>query len=455
MSDQDSEARDVQQILENLQEEIRRHRDVLADMGAVEEADPLAQARETKWVNSHLPIGWPVMPKGIIRKIVAYAKKITRRLLRWYINPLVDQQNAYNEASFQVLEDLHARLQECARRVGDIDAKLTDHEQMLSLYGQRLGEGGGLPERVTSLETRLAALQDSSRDELEELRARVQQQLQHLDRQREVMRFRLQRLENWRERDEAQPHELAQSAAAVREDLFDYFLLGLQYRGEKELQQRVADYDDLFAPLAPASGDGSRLSELPILDIGCGRGEFVEHLCASGLTAYGIEIEDDAVNIAQDAGRPVRYGEAFSHLEGLPDENLAAISLIQVAEHFEVEELLQLLKLGAQKLIPGGFILIETLNPLSVFSLLHFYIMDPSHSTPLHPQLVKLLMEQAGLWNVELRYLHPLPDAARLEQLPLEADGDLVEVLNRNIEKANRVLYGPQDYAAIAYKPEG
>jgi hypothetical protein len=56
---------------------------------------------------------------------------------------------------------------------------------------------------------------------------------------------------------------------------------------------------------------------------------------------------------------------------------------------------------------------------------------------------------------VELRYLHPLPDAARLERLPSQADGDVVEVLNRNIEKANRVLYGPQDYAAIAYKPEG
>ena len=455
MSDQDSEVRDVQEILENLQEEIRRHRDVLADMGALEEADPLSQARETKWVNSHLPIGWPVMPKGIIRKIVAYAKKVTRRLLRWYINPLVDQQNAYNEASFQVLEDLHARLQQAAGRLGDIDARLVDHEQMLSLYGQRLREGGGLPERVTSLETRVAALQDGSRDRLQELRASVQKELQRLDRQREVMRFRLQRLENWREGDQSEPDVLAQSAAVVREDLFDYFLLGLQYRGEKELQQRVADYDDLFAPLAPASGDGVHRSETPILDIGCGRGEFVEHLCALGLTAYGIEIENDAVDIAQSAGRPVQYGEAFSHLGDLPDGGLAAISLIQVAEHFEVEELLRLLRLATRKLIPGGFILLETLNPLSVFSLLHFYIMDPSHSTPLHPQLVKLLMEQVGLWNVELRYLHPLPDAARLEQLPSEADGDLVKVLNRNIEKANRVLYGPQDYAAIAYKPEG
>ncbi|MFH1084956.1 MAG: hypothetical protein V1772_04255, partial [Chloroflexota bacterium] len=98
-----SGAADVQAILADLQAEIRRHRDLLAGLGVLEPPDPLAPVRQRQWVNPHLPIGWPKMPKGLASKLAAYVQKIVRRLLRWYINPIVEQQNAYNAAVADLL----------------------------------------------------------------------------------------------------------------------------------------------------------------------------------------------------------------------------------------------------------------------------------------------------------------------------------------------------------------
>jgi hypothetical protein len=86
-------------VLDDLRREVSKYVLVPREETVVAIDSPvLAQLRERKIVNSHLPIGWPVMPKGILNKLIAYAKKITRALLRWYINPIVDQQNRFNDS---------------------------------------------------------------------------------------------------------------------------------------------------------------------------------------------------------------------------------------------------------------------------------------------------------------------------------------------------------------------
>ena len=70
-------------------------------------------------VNAHVPIAWPSWPRGVVPKAAALAQKVTRRLLRWYINPMVQQQNQFNAAVAQALETLWqevAWLQEQAAR---------------------------------------------------------------------------------------------------------------------------------------------------------------------------------------------------------------------------------------------------------------------------------------------------------------------------------------------------
>lgn len=97
---------DVAKILGQLKQEIReRHREEQIHV-ALARTTVLEEARAKSWVNPHWPIAWPHWPKGLTPKIVALVQKLIRRLLRWYINPIVDEQNRFNAAVIAALETL-------------------------------------------------------------------------------------------------------------------------------------------------------------------------------------------------------------------------------------------------------------------------------------------------------------------------------------------------------------
>ena len=100
----------VAELLQQLKQEISYHRRVLADTSADDKVLGLARlaaldrVHAAARVNSHLPIAWPTWPRGVWPKIEALAQKVVRRLLRWYIDPIVEQQNRFNAAVAQVLD---------------------------------------------------------------------------------------------------------------------------------------------------------------------------------------------------------------------------------------------------------------------------------------------------------------------------------------------------------------
>lgn len=419
-----SELDEIRAIVAELQETIQRHA-VSGEPGARDSSTPMADVIRYQRVNSHLPIGWPTMPKGIVPKLLAYAKKITRRLLRWYINPIVDQQNAYNEAATQVLRRLSTRERE-------LSSRLTQLQQTRDKWIR------DLIERVGALEVQVE---------------RTQQEMA-------TSAVRLRRLEHWRRReaspdDTSQPSKSPSDVSAGIDSSIDYFLLGALYRNAEQMAGFLEDYDDIFVQLARDQEDGKGPLG-PVLDIGCGRGEFVAHLNEIGLSAYGIDMDVDAVEMGQAAQRRVSHEEAFAHLSGLADDSLAAVTLIQVIEHFEVPDLIRLFRLVYRKLHRDGFVLAETINPTCLLALSNWYLLDPSHRTPLHPQMTKFLLEQAEFEQVTVRFLHPVPESARLTTLPsVEGSPDLnpvIDRLNDNFNRLNGFLYGDQDYAAIAHK---
>ena len=398
-----SELQELDAILLALQEVIRQHRQASAEPYALPPADPLARVRERRVVNPHLPIGWPEMPAGARAKLTAYAQKVVRRLLRWYINPIVAQQNEFNAA-------------------------VTD------LLGTLVAGGEARAQHLQVCDERLARIEG----------------------EREVTRLRLQRLEN--ERREAAA-DVRQPAAPTPQGAIDYFLLGALYRNRLQMADRLGDYDDLFRDLIGKARQ-SGTPPATVLDIGCGRGEFVSHLISLGLPAYGIDLDADALAIGQAEGLDLRQVDAFAHLADLPDASLAAVTMIQVIEHMEPEAVLNLLKSVLSKLAPGGLVIAETINPACLFALSNWYLMDPSHRTPMHSETTRFLMMQAGFHRIEVRFLHPVPEEGRLRNVSLADEGlppatsRLVEQVQRNTEQLNQLLYGPQDYAAIACKPE-
>jgi SAM-dependent methyltransferase len=187
----------------------------------------------------------------------------------------------------------------------------------------------------------------------------------------------------------------------------------------------------------------------PVLDLGCGRGEFVQLLRENGIPASGIDVNEQMVDICRDKGLDCSKADIIETLYSQKDNSLGGIFSSQVIEHLTPSYLKRLVELSYFKLAPSGSIVLETINPASVFSLVEIYFLDLSHKNPVHPQTLRFLLESSGFKEVKIEYSVPLGEE-RLKPLPGDTDRD--SAINENIDKLNRLLYAPSNYAAIAVK---
>lgn len=235
------------------------------------------------------------------------------------------------------------------------------------------------------------------------------------------------------------------SARVEEPEGLDYFLFQERYRGsEEEIKDRERVYVDCFR------------DSKGVVDIGCGRGEFLELLRENGIEARGIELDEDMVLLCQEKGFAVEREGALSYLARTPDGSLGGVFMAQVVEHLKPQDVSKLMKLCYEKLEPRAPLVAETINPTSKSGMDWFYL-DMSHQRPLHPSALKLLLESLGFSRVKIRYVNPVPEEGRLKKLLLtgrlsKRERDMVESFNRNVEILNKHLFGYQDYAVIALK---
>lgn len=194
-----------------------------------------------------------------------------------------------------------------------------------------------------------------------------------------------------------------------------------------------------------------------VLDVGCGRGEFIELLKERNIGTHGIDINDDMIDYCKSIGLNVDKIDAISYLEQIDDKSLDGIFMDQVVEHLEPNYLIKMLSLCHKKMIYGHHIVIETINLLSLTSFVNFFYMDLTHNRPIHPETLKFLLESAGFRDIEIRFLTPLPDEARLKKINMDdsmnnEDKRRTDIYNHNIDMLNNTLYGAQDYMIIGKK---
>ena len=217
-----------------------------------------------------------------------------------------------------------------------------------------------------------------------------------------------------------------QPAAAA---LPDYFAFEARMRGSTAaVRERQRRYVDDFRDAAP------------VLDIGCGRGEFLSLLREAGVEARGVDADADMVAYAAGEGLDVEQADAVAYLEALDDGSLGGIFAAQVVEHLPPATLVRLLEVAAAKLRPGGLLVAETINPLSPLAL-RSYFADLTHAQPLVPETLVLLAEQAGFREVETRFLNEPEERLAVPDDPLIAG---------NVRRLNELLFGPLDYAIVA-----
>ncbi len=222
--------------------------------------------------------------------------------------------------------------------------------------------------------------------------------------------------------------------------LEDWRYAGFENRfrgGPEEVKKQLRHYVSYFAKGGP------------VLDLGCGRGEFLDLLRENGVEGAGVDLNGQMVDICLDKGLLCQKADILEALVARPDDSLGGVFSSQVIEHLPPAYLKKLIDLSLHKLVPGGTLILETVNPLSVFALVQVYFLDLSHRNPIHPQALKFLLETAGFEGVEITHSSPL-ESERLQPLP-GAD-EHASLLNRNIDSLNDLLFAPVNYAAIARK---
>lgn len=226
----------------------------------------------------------------------------------------------------------------------------------------------------------------------------------------------------------------------------NYFLFEEKFRGNtEEVKQRQSIFLEYFKNCQN------------VLDIGCGRGEFLSLLKENGVGARGIDINEDMVSYCQKNGFDVQKVDVLSYLESLDINSLDGIFTGQLVEHLQPVELINLVKLCYAKMKSESYFIAETINPLCLSVFAASFYMDLSHVKPVHPETIRFLLESAGFKEIKFKFFSPFPESASLSKLMI-SDGISyeekvrLEAMNQNIDKLNSLLYGYQDYAVIAKK---
>jgi len=227
-------------------------------------------------------------------------------------------------------------------------------------------------------------------------------------------------------------------------DAFKYLGFEDQFRGSlDDIRTGLAEYLPVF--------EGAT----DVLDVGCGRGEFLEMLKARGVTARGLDVNQAMVEASRARGLDVVQADALVHLASLPDASLGGLFAAQVVEHLPPDYLTRLLEVAGHKVRPGGVIVLETINPACWLAFFESYIRDLSHVRPLHPETLQYLLRVSGFQDVTIRYRSPVAESQRLQPVPAPgpdaapALADLAETFNENMAKLNARLFTYQDYAVI------
>lgn len=219
-----------------------------------------------------------------------------------------------------------------------------------------------------------------------------------------------------------------------------------QFRGSREsIAQRVEAYLPIVqSTLAETSGG-------TILDVGCGRGEWLQVLRRNNIQARGVDLNDANILDCRAAGLEVQQAEAVAHLRTLDEASIAGVTAMHVVEHIEFSALIEFFDEVRRVLKPGGVVILETPNPENlVVGACDFYL-DPTHRHPLPPPLLEYTAKARGFQHV---HIWRLTEHRSLPKAPTLGDPQQpnVQALDWLLQQARERLCVAPDYALIARK---
>jgi len=422
--------------------------------------------------------------RKFLGRFIVFGKKVIRKCLRWYMNPVVDHQVYFNATVVRAINQLvnltqyqnHA-ISELANQQADygkelLNLRVKQSEKIAQLENSRVQLEESLANLRLQLTDRLnqfqkqlevqsenasidvnftQSIRQSLQNEIDRLRSEVQEQVSRSEQEigqlklgTNVANNRLRRLERKLKhqtlQEEFQP-VLPKSLGEAPLD-FDYFLFEEYYRcSREEIMGRQREYLRYFSP-------GQY-----VLDLGCGRGEFLELLSNHGVRAEGVDLNDDMIEFCRERGFTVYKADLFDYLESVEDGTVDGIFLGQVIEHLQPQQLIRLIQMAYAKLKPNGYFIAETPNPRSLSIFAQSFFMDLTHTKPVHPYTAKFLLESEGYREIEIFYISPNHESLRIPELVVHgADSEMLSKFNQTLNIWHDFIFGAQDYYIVGRK---
>lgn len=375
---------------------------------------------------------WPMDSQpGIFGGIKVFFKKVIRKLSFFYMKHTWEQQILFNNASVRGAGALAGAMEALERENNELHMKITGlKNDNLVLQSSLQRAGLQLEETYDTLSKRLDGLLEDLETQKSESMGMGTALMAKLRRIEKGVAEYSPRLEQNHE-----PAENQDSTSEVEssELPFDYFLFESRFRGDSaEIMERQRCYLEYF-------------KEGPVVDIGCGRGEFLALLKNQGIEAVGVELSKENFHCCTEQELPVLMGDGIAYLEGCEEGSLGGVFGAQVAEHLTLKNLSRLFASAYKALKPGGVLILETLNPQCLMIFAESFYLDPSHEKPLHPLTMRFMAEYQGFLPCELVYKSPSDPNLNLKPIKGSESGT---------EAVNKLLFGPREYALVAYKPE-
>ncbi len=437
--------------------------------------------------------GWLVVSaKKVLRKLLTpiLERQLTYNAtnariasLLWQQLEQISQQQAAMLPAFRA--EVEARLMEMGQRQTAVEVQLREVEQRQAMALQ--AARAEVEVQLREMEQRQAMALQAARAEVEQRQAMALQALQEaverhvrglgqeqaaaLQSLREVVVGQVQGLgDQWQERIAQLGYQVQERVAHLRANLIQqerrltmfleearkrlpeplsqdqlqtlndagkqilnalYMSIEDEFRGTREeIKERFREY----LPIIKEAALGT--AEMPILDLGCGRGEWLELLRDEGLQGRGIDINPVLLELCRERQLDVMEGDVMAYLRGLPDACLGGATGFHIIEHLPFDVLIQLLDEMVRVLKPGGLAIFETPNPQNVLVGSCTFYMDPTHRNPLPSPMMRFLAEARGLCHVEVLQLHPATAT------PVQENTDVAR-------RFNDYFYGAMDYAIV------
>lgn len=402
-------------------------------------------------------------PKRIVSRSCRIGEKLTHKIIKpapWVetVNQIEARLYVFNQ---QLLQELDAKDKLIEEREQRLAQQAQEREQRLAQQAQ---------EREQRLTQQAQEREQQITQQTQELISKSQEQIQQLEQQNQV----LQKLTEWQKQVLAQ---LNSDFAVVRRDavlqrnsfsdliesmqkVYQHELttvekekIVLQY-SEEHLENYYVAFEDAFR------GDSSDIKktlqiylpylqivkhesaeELQILDIGCGRGEWLKLLAEQNITARGVDLNRVMVKECHDQELAVELNDAIEFLKAQQDNSVSVITAFHIIEHLPFSLLYALFRQALRVLKPKGMIIFETPNPENILVGSHTFYHDFTHKNPITPTSIEFLARYNGFTDTQILRLHPYPENAKVK-----GNDALTERINGH-------LCGPQDFTLIARKP--